>query len=198
MLSGQSIVRGIFEEKGAGTRTYWSLPRRRHPFVGQKLSVKLMLSTGKENVIMNFRTVRVLAVAGIATLGATGAFADTVEVKGVVTKWDPAVVFVKPGDSVKFTGMAGHDSAAYEGMVPEGAEVWHSKMGEEGFTVTLAKEGAYMYKCTPHESLGMVGAIVVGEKAPSNLDAILASPKNKGMVGRTIKELDSQVKAKFK
>jgi pseudoazurin len=146
---------------------------------------------------MNFRKMIVIGIASVMSAVSIGAFADTVEVKGVVTKWDPSVVFIKPGDTVKFTGMAGHDSAAYEGMVPDGAEAWHSKMGDEGFTVTLSKEGAYLYKCTPHESLGMVGAIVVGDKAPANLDAIKGNPKNKGMVGRAVKDLEAKVQAKF-
>ena len=34
------------------------------------------------------------------------AMADVVEVKAVVTKFEPAVVFIKPGDSVKFTNLS--------------------------------------------------------------------------------------------
>ena len=35
----------------------------------------------------------------------------------------------------------------------------------------------YIYKCSPHMSLGMVGAIVVGEGKPANLDAIKSNPR---------------------
>jgi pseudoazurin len=131
-----------------------------------------------------------LAVAGALLSGS--ALADVVEVMAVVTKFEPMVVFVKPGDSVKFSNMAGHDTVSIEGMIPEGGQTWKSTMGEE-ITVKLDTPGAYVYQCSPHVGLGMVGAIVVGEA--SNLEAIKASPHNKGMVGRTVRELEKQVQA---
>jgi len=122
------------------------------------------------------------------------AMADVVEVKAVVTKFEPAVVFIKPGDSVKFTNMAGHDTVAIEGMIPEGAQPWKSAMGEE-ITITLDKEGAYVHKCTPHVGNGMLGAIVVGKVPPANLDAIKKSPENKGMIGRAVRQLEKELEA---
>ena len=80
-------------------------------------------------------------------------------------------------------------------LIPEGAQPWQSKLGEE-FNLTLDKEGAYIYKCTPHVSAGMLGAIVVGELPPKNLDQIHAHPENKGMVGRAIRKLDEELKKK--
>jgi len=136
-------------------------------------------------------------IAGLAIASALWsqiAAADVVEVKAVVTKFEPTVVFIKPGDSVKFTNMAGHDTASIEGMIPEGAQPWKSAMSEE-ITVTLDKEGAYVYKCTPHVGNGMLGAIVVGEGPPANLDAIKAHPENKGMIGRTIRQLEKELEA---
>lgn len=110
-------------------------------------------------------------------------------VKGVVTQWAPLVLFVKPGDQVVFRQMAGHDSETLEGMIPEGAETWKSKLGEEGFAVSPDVPGIYMYKCNPHVSLGMIGAIAVGEPPYANLAAIEAHPQNKGMIGRAIRKL---------
>jgi pseudoazurin len=110
-------------------------------------------------------------------------------IKGVVTQWDPMVLFVQPGDQIVFKQMTGHDSASLEGMIPEGADTWHSKLGEEGFAITLDVAGVYMYVCTPHISLGMIGAIVVGDTPPHNLAAIEAHPQNKGMIGRAVRKL---------
>jgi len=109
--------------------------------------------------------------------------------KGVVTQWAPLVLFVKPGDQIVFRQMAGHDSETIEGMIPEGAETWKSTMGQEGFAVSPAVPGIYMYKCNPHVSLGMIGAIAVGDPPYANLDAIEAHPPNKGMIGRAIRNL---------
>jgi pseudoazurin len=123
------------------------------------------------------------------------ALADETTVTAKATAFDPMVVSIKPGDTVKWTTMAGHDTASVAGMIPEGAQGWQSKLGEE-FSVTLDKEGAYIYKCTPHMGLGMVGAIVVGGGQPKNLEQIHANPENKGMVGRAVKKLDQELKKK--
>ena len=136
----------------------------------------------------------IVGLALASALWSQIAVADTVEVKAVVTKFEPTVVFIKPGDSVKFTNMAGHDTVAIEGMIPDGAKPWKSAMNEE-FSVTLDKEGAYVYKCTPHVGNGMLGAIVVGEGPPANLDAIKKSPENKGMIGRAVRQLVKEVEA---
>jgi pseudoazurin len=132
-------------------------------------------------------------IVALMLISAT-ALADEIVVPAGATAF-ATPVFIKPGDTIKWTNMAGHDTAAIEGMIPEGAQPWHSKLGEE-FSVTLDKEGAYIYKCTPHVGLGMVGAIVVGELPPKNLDQIHAHPENKGMVGRTIRKLDQELKKK--
>ena len=94
-------------------------------------------------------------------------------------KFDPVVVFIKAGDTVQWTGLptGSHDGVAIPGMIPEGAELFNKK--EEGATVTLTEEGAYVYACRPHQSLGMLGAIVVGDKMPTNMDQIRKSPENK-------------------
>jgi pseudoazurin len=98
------------------------------------------------------------------------------------------VLFINPGDTVTWTNMAGHDTTSLDGMIPEGAEKWQSKMGEV-FSVTFDKEGAYVYKCTPHVSLGMLGAIIVGDGDPENLEQITGHPDNKGMIKRVIRKM---------
>ncbi len=129
----------------------------------------------------------------ITLISAENATAEQLEIKGVVTNWVPLVLFAQPGDTVTFVNMAGHDTAALDGMFPEGAEGWQSKLGEEAFTITVEKEGAYIYKCTPHISTGMVGAIVVGDADPANLPAIEESLPDvkigRNMVNRVIKKM---------
>jgi pseudoazurin len=101
----------------------------------------------------------------------------------------PQVIFIKPGDTVEWVGMqSGHNSASIEGMIPEGAEAWRSVIGQN-FSITLTKPGAYIYKCEPHFSLGMLGAIVVGDTPPANLAAIENSPENKGQIGVVVRKL---------
>lgn len=126
------------------------------------------------------------------------AAAEEIEIMAVVTQWKPLVTFAQPGDTIKFVNMAGHDTETIEGMIPEGAEPWKAAMGAEAFSVTLEKEGAYIYKCNPHITTGMVGAVVVGDSDPTNLDALIANMENvkvgKNMVNRTIKKMKKALK----
>lgn len=119
--------------------------------------------------------------------------ADEHVVQAVVTQWKPLVTFAKPGDTLRFTQMAGHDTETIEGMIPEGATPWKSKLGEESFVATLDKEGMYIYKCNPHMTTGMVGVVVVGDaRPPANEAALEAALPNvkvgKNMVQRAIKK----------
>lgn len=88
--------------------------------------------------------------------------------------FDPKGLLVEPGATVTFVNESGaHATAAYHPdnddhplRIPEGASVWSSKtFSETGaeFEVTLDTPGVYDYYCPPHEVLGMVGRIVVGE-----------------------------------
>lgn len=126
---------------------------------------------------------------------AASAEPTTHEIRGVVTQWSPMILFAQPGDTVVFRQMTGHDSETIEGMFPQAAKPWKSSLGQEGFSVTLSEPGAYIYKCNPHVSTGMVGAIVVGDVPPANLAALEAHPQNKGMIGRAIRKLKQALDA---
>ena len=91
--------------------------------------------------------------------------------------FEPAVLKVKVGDTVTFkaTDMA-HNSASIEGMIPEGANSWNGAMSRD-VTVTVNKEGLYVYQCTPHSMMAMVGVIQVGGSS-SNMASILTKAGN--------------------
>ena len=55
--------------------------------------------------------------------------------------------------------------------VPEGVEKVKSKLSKE-FSYTFEQEGVYLYICTPHASMGMIGMVIVGE-SDVNLDEVL-------------------------
>jgi pseudoazurin len=84
--------------------------------------------------------------------------------------FEPAVITIKKGDTVKFiaTDMS-HNSSSVDGMIPEGAEPWIGGMSQD-VEVTLSKEGVYVYQCTPHNMMAMVGVIKV--ESSSNIDVI--------------------------
>lgn len=75
----------------------------------------------------------------------------------------PAIVYIQPGDTVKFTNMTSHNAVSY--LTPEGADTFGEKGKLPGgsFSVTPDKPGIYGYACEPHIGFGMVGVIVVGD-----------------------------------
>ena len=88
-----------------------------------------------------------------------------------VMVFEPSVLQIQAGDSVTFKpSNPGHNSMSMPGMIPSGAESWDSGMSQE-LTVTFTEEGTYVYQCTPHLMMAMVGVITVGD-ANSNLDNV--------------------------
>lgn len=83
---------------------------------------------------------------------------------------------IQPGEKVTWVLQSGgHTVTAYhpknfniyQARIPEGVEPWDFdllalKKGTS-FSQTFTVEGVYDYFCRPHESVGMVGAIVVGK-----------------------------------
>jgi len=95
-----------------------------------------------------------------------------------VMVFEPAVLKIAPGDSVTFKATnPGHNAASIEGMIPTGAEAWDSGMSQD-ITVTFTEEGTYVYQCTPHLMMAMVGVISVGD-ASANLETIKAASADK-------------------
>lgn len=111
-------------------------------------------------------------VAALGFAGAAGA--AEVEVKMLnkgsdgVMVFEPALVKINPGDTVKFLASdKGHNAEIVDGMLPAGGRAFVGKINEE-LSITFDKAGVYGYKCKPHYGMGMVGMIVVGEA--SNVD----------------------------
>lgn len=114
---------------------------------------------------------------------------------GQIMVFEPAALKVAVGDTVKFISKdMGHNSVST--FTPEGAESWKGEISKE-ISITLNKEGIYLYTCEPHNVLGMVGVIQAGEA--SNKDAALKAAKelsakftmNKDRLEKYIAELES-------
>ncbi len=92
--------------------------------------------------------------------------------------FEPAVIKISVGDTIKFeaTDMA-HNSASIQGMIPAGAQPWSGLMSRD-ISVDFDKEGIYVYQCTPHLLMAMVGVIQVGD-TKNNLGEITALAEKK-------------------
>ena len=130
-------------------------------------------------------------------LGATGATAAETHVVQMLNKhpddpkqrqvFYPSIVRAEVGDTIQFVSVdKGHNAASIDGMIPEGAEPWKSKINED-FEITVTEEGIYGYQCTPHYGMGMVGLILVGDHS-ANLDQVL-TVKHRGKARQVFDEL---------
>jgi len=96
----------------------------------------------------------------------------------------PAAVRVDPGTTVvwEWTGKGGsHDVSADDGSFA--SEI----VGDAGHTFerTFEQAGVSKYVCTPHETMGMKGAVVVGDEAAADAPAAAASASG----GRSVTDL---------
>jgi len=92
------------------------------------------------------------------------------DASGQVMVFDPPFIKANVGDTVTFlpTDML-HNSQSVPGLIPPSANSWNGAMNEK-ITVELNAEGVYIYQCTPHIALGMIGVIQVG--SPTNIDDV--------------------------
>lgn len=104
------------------------------------------------------------AVAGTG-LARTARAQETPVVEMGNSYFDPVGLHVDPGTTVRFEIAAGtHSATAYPDRLPDGTDAFDSGIISEGaFEHTFETAGTYDYYCIPHESVGMVGRIVVGE-----------------------------------
>ena len=85
-------------------------------------------------------------------------------VNAAAREFKPAIVYVQPGDTVKFINMTSHNAVTY--LVPDGGVNFGEKGKMAGATMVtppLETNGIFGYVCEPHIGFGMVGVIVVGD-----------------------------------
>lgn len=123
--------------------------------------------------------------------GEVGDPVDHAEVRMITTEkgdhFDPHVVRLEPGGTVTFHNESGaHSATAYHPengkpqRVPDGTDAWDTgTLAEAGASVdvTFDTEGVYDYYCIPHESVGMIGSVIVGEPDPHDQPG-LAEPSS--------------------
>jgi|GEM_PF-1123993 len=114
-----------------------------------------------------------LPALGVSTFGLPGrAHAAGATVQAVGVKFDPMFVYIEPGDTVSWEGMAGHNVETIGAMTPEGGIELNTELGEN-ISATFDTVGIHVYKCTPHWGTRMGGVIVVGR--PDDASAIIES-----------------------
>ena len=86
--------------------------------------------------------------------------------------FEPGFLKVNVGDTVNFKAIdLTHNTESVAGLIPDGATGWKGEINEN-VSVVIDKEGVYVYQCTPHVILGMVGVIQAGN--PINKDKVMS------------------------
>lgn len=81
------------------------------------------------------------------------------------------IIHVAPGASVTWLATdRGHNVEFVDG--PDGVELAPKSKINDDVTLTFDAPGIYVYVCTPHATMGMIGIVVVGEATPEAIAAV--------------------------
>ena len=97
------------------------------------------------------------------------------------------VISINVNDEITWKSVDKGHNVEFIGL-PEGASKYKSKISKEA-KYTFSKSGVYLYQCTPHKAMGMIGLVIVGDDK-SNLDKI----KKVRVYGKSKKILKSLLK----
>ena len=79
------------------------------------------------------------------------------------------VISIKVNDEITWKSVDKGHNVEFIGM-PAGVSKYKSKISKDA-KFKFTKPGIYLYQCTPHKAMGMIGLVVVGNDK-SNLDKI--------------------------
>ena len=79
------------------------------------------------------------------------------------------VISIKVNDEIAWKSVDKGHNVEFIGM-PKGVSKYKSKISKDA-KYTFTQPGIYLYQCTPHKAMGMIGLVVVGDDK-NNLDKI--------------------------
>jgi pseudoazurin len=128
------------------------------------------------------------------------AFADTIEVEMLNKNADgdrmvfgQELIRAEVGDVIRFVPTdKSHNAQSVKGALPEGQDSFRGKMNQV-VEYEVTETGLTAVVCAPHQALGMVALIVVGEDV-SNADAVLEA-RIPGKGGDKIEALVEEARA---
>ena len=99
------------------------------------------------------------------------------------------VISIKVNDEITWKSVDKGHNVEFIGM-PKGASKYKSKISKDA-QYTFTQPGIYLYQCTPHKAMGMIGLVVVGDNK-NNIDKIKKVKvygKSKKLLKKLIKSL---------
>ena len=96
------------------------------------------------------------------------------------------LVHIEAGDIVKWIPTSkGHNVEIV--AAPEGFDIPKKSKNNKEVAITFDTPGVYLYQCTPHKAMGMIGLVVVG--GDTNNKAEIAKAKALGKSKKKLKKL---------
>ncbi len=136
-----------------------------------------------------------IALTIIISLFSTHAIAENYTVK-MLNKlgkermvYSEKVLSIKVNDEITWKSVDKGHNVEFIGM-PKGASKYKSKISKDA-KYKFKHPGIYLYQCTPHKAMGMIGLVVVG-KDKNNLDKIMKIKvygKSKKLLKKLLKSL---------
>ena len=101
------------------------------------------------------------------------------------------MITVAPGASITWLATdKGHNVQFVDG--PDGVELAPKSAVNKDVTFTLTEPGVYVYVCTPHATMGMIGIVIVGEATPEAI-AMVTDAKVRGQSKKKFEALLSEL-----
>ncbi len=110
---------------------------------------------------------RILPALATCLLFVLNTYSNTITVTVQNHVFTPATFTINRGDTIKWTWINGSHTTTSLG-IPSGAAAWDHPInsGSTTFIYVPTVAGTYNYKCTPHQSMGMVGNFTVNGACP--------------------------------
>ena len=136
-----------------------------------------------------------IILAMIISLFSTHAIAEnyTVDMLNKLGKermiYSEKVLSIKVNDEITWKSVDKGHNVEFIGM-PKGASKYKSKISKDA-KYTFTQPGIYLYQCTPHKAMGMIGLVVVGEDKNNlgKIKKVKVYGKSKKLLKKLLKSL---------
>ena len=132
---------------------------------------------------------KLLLSAALIVVSSAAAFAETIEIKmlnvneaGDKMVFSQELIRAELGDVIKFVPTdKSHNAQSVKNALPEGQKKFKGKMNKE-IEYLVTEAGLTAVVCQPHQTMGMVALIVVGNDVSNAQDILNARVRGKGKI----------------
>ena len=132
---------------------------------------------------------KLLFSAALVVVSSAAAFAETIEIQmlnineaGDKMVFSQELIRAELGDVIKFVPTdKSHNAQSVKNALPEGQKKFKGKMNKE-IEYLVTEAGLTAVVCQPHQTMGMVALIVVGNDVSNAQDILDAGVRGKGKI----------------